>query len=209
MSDPSYRRRAGSAYFYVAYEQQGRATGYAMYRIKDSRVQVVELEAETQDAYRALWRYCFDVDLTTGADAPVRPVGEPLQWMLADPRRLKRSLEDWWWLRLVDVQAALGARSYSVEGELSIKVRDQVCPWNDGRYKLEGGPDGARCEPTDDPPDLTVSAADLWSAYLGAITLSAMRRAGRVVEHSPGSQRTADAMFVVQPRSWQSLEEAA
>ncbi len=209
MSDPTYRRRGGSAFFYVAYQEGDRATGYAMYRIKDDRVQVIDLAAETMEAYRGLWRCCFDVDLTAGVGAPVRPVGEPLPWMLADPRRLLRSVEDWWWLRLVDVRAALGARSYSTNGDLVHEVRDPVCPWNEGKYRLDGGPDGARCQPTGDAPDLTLSASDLASAYLGAITLGALKRAGRVVEHTPGSQRLADAMFTVRSNSWKSLQEAA
>jgi len=43
--------------------------------------------------------------------------------------------------------AALRARSYGVDGELVIGVTDPLCPWNDGVFKLQGGPDGADCAP--------------------------------------------------------------
>ena len=40
---------------------------------------------------------------------------------------------------LVDVEAALSGRAYAGDGSIVFDVRDAVCPWNEGRWKLEGG----------------------------------------------------------------------
>lgn len=35
--------------------------------------------------------------------------------------------------------------SYDVAGQVALDVQNQMCPWNEGRWQLETGPDGARC----------------------------------------------------------------
>ena len=135
------------------------------------------------------------MDLVTNIRAPRRAADEPLLWMLADPRRLEQSSIDASWLRLVDVPAALSGRTYAAEGSLVLEVRDSFCEWNDGRLRLDGGPEGAECRSTDQEPDLTVSAADLGAAYLGAVSFKTMYQAGRIEEHVTGALARANAMF--------------
>ena len=95
----------------------------------------------------------------------------------------------------MDVPAALAGRRYQVDGSVVLDVRDDFCPWNEGRYHLEGGPDGAECRSTDRNPDLVLSAADLGAAYLGGTRLVTLAEASRVQELSEGALRRADAMF--------------
>jgi predicted acetyltransferase len=82
------------------------------------------------------------------------------------------------------------------------EVRDLFCPWNEGRYALEVGPDGVICESTEAEPDLVCSVNDLGSAFLGGFTLGHMAAAGLVLEVSPGALATADAMFASAPAPW-------
>src|SRR5437870_10555967 len=112
------------------------------------------LIASTADAYAALWRYILEVDLMARVSAEMRPVDEPLRFLLADSRQPKTRIEDGIWLRLVDVAAALAGRRYAVEGRLVLRVRDEFCPWNDGHFELNGGPTNAACERCTDDPDL-------------------------------------------------------
>ena len=188
--------------WYVKYEVNGRVDGYVRYRIDGETMDVIELMSATDDAYTALWRFSLDMDLVTNIRAPRRAADEPLLWMLADPRRLEQSSIDASWLRLVDVPAALSGRTYAAEGSLVLEVRDSFCEWNDGRLRLDGGPEGAECRSTDQEPDLTVSTADLGAAYLGAVSFKTMYQAGRIEEHVTGALARANAMFATAQQPW-------
>ena len=196
-------RGGASAYYHVAFHgDEGSLDGYAGYRIQDGTLTVQELMSTTDDAHAALWRLCFDVDLTSSTEAGQRPVDDPLPWMLADPRRLKRTPYDGLWVRLVDVPAALAGRIYRSEGRLVLEIRDTFCPWNEGRYVLEGGPQGAECRPTDAEPDLALSAADLAATYLGTVSFTTLSHAGRIEQLSDGSLLKADSMFATELKPW-------
>jgi len=209
--DVGGEEEGGFVPFYALYEAGGSAHGYVAYGVKHAHAAdgtpanvlgVEELEAATDDAYAALWRYCFDVDLSERIMAGNRPPDEPLLFMLAEPRRLGFRVSDGMWVRVVDVPAALGARMYGAAGRVVLEVRDAVCPWNDGRFVLEGGPGVAACEPTSEEPDLVLQAADLGAAYLGGVPLRTLAAAGRVVELTDGALATAGAMFAWDPAPW-------
>ena len=191
-------------FFHVRYEENGRPEGYVRYSIRDGEVEVDYggLIWATPSAHASLWRFCFDIDLTWKVKAGGLPVDDPLPWMLADTRRLSRNTHDALWIRLVDVPAALAARSYEVSGSLVIEVADPFCPWNEGRYELDAGPDGATCSRTSKTPHLALTAGDLASAYLGTVPFTLLGRAGRVEERTEGSLARADAMFAADPKPW-------
>ncbi len=91
------------------------------------------------------------------------------------------------WVRVVDLPAALSGRTYGHGGPFVLEVRDAVCEWNDGRWKLEDG----TCERTDAEPDLALDVSALGSAYLGAISFTQLREALRVEELWPTEQSNA------------------
>jgi predicted acetyltransferase len=157
--------------------------------------------AATDDAYAALWRYCFDIDLTDRITAANRPPDEPLLHMVAEPRRLGLRVIDMLYLRLVNVAEALQARRYRVAGTLTFEVRDAFCPWNDGVHTLEGGPDGATVGQGGEP-ELALDATTLGAAYLGGPRFATLARAGRVEEIRPGALARADQMFGWDPAPW-------
>jgi predicted acetyltransferase len=158
--------------------------------------------ATTKEATAALWRFCFDVDLYSSTEALKRPVDDPLPWMLADPRSLQRTTRDGLWLRLIDVGAALKQRLYMESGRLVFEVKDDFCPWNDGRFELEGSSEGAVCRPSNASPDLAIAVSGLASAYLGAVSFTTLAGAGLADEHTPGALHRADRMFAVQHQPW-------
>lgn len=195
--------RQGGARFYALHEDaSGVVDGYACYRMSEwspagaGRTAKGDIGALNLDAHVALWQYLTDLDLTTGASL-IGPVDEPLRHLLADPRRLKpKTVSDYLWCRVVDVAAALPLRGYRVADRLVLEVRDPLCPWNDGRFALDAGPDGASCVPADgESADLTLSVADLGAVYLGGTRVGSLARAGRIDEHAPGAVSRADLLF--------------
>ena len=172
------RYSGSSALFHVVYGGD-EPDGCASYRVRDKRLEAHYLIAATDDAYADLWSFLLNVDLVASFQANGRAVDEALPWMLADPRRLGRSVRDESWVRVVDVEAALSARRYARTGRLRIEVRDTTCPWNDRVWELEGGPDGASCRPTRESPDLVLSASELGAVYLGGGRFAPLLGEGR------------------------------
>ncbi len=199
---PEHKQGGQGGLFYAVYEQDGRLDGYVKYRTARPNLVVQELMAVTPEAAKALWRYCFDLDLMTSAEAANRPIDDPLPWLLADPRRLERSVRDGIWVRLIDVAEALELRRYAQSGDLVLEVRDELCPWNNGRFQLDGSSEGASCRPSTSSPDLTLSVAGLASAYMGAASFTTLAQAGLVDERTPGALKRADGMFAVRSKPW-------
>lgn len=199
---PEHSQGGPGGLFYVAYEEGGRIDGYAIYRTLGTTLTVNELMAATDEANTALWRYCFDVDLMSNTEALRRPVDDPLPWMLADPRRLERTTRDGMWARLIDVANAMELRRYLVSDRLVLEIRDDLCPWNDGRFELEVSPEGATCRATSASPDLVVNVSDLASAYLGTVTFTTLSHGDLVDERTPGALLRADLVFAAEKPPW-------
>jgi predicted acetyltransferase len=207
--DPEWSRQGGSRHYDVVYESgPGRVDGWASYRIESrwpnglaaNIVKVRMLVGLTVEAEAALWRYLLDLDLAGTIKLIDRRGDDPVRWRLADPRRLRvTEVGDQLWLRLLDLPGALAARRYAVDDALTLEVSDALRPRNQGRFRLEGGPHGATCEPTTAEPDLALDVADLGAAYLGGASLAALARAERVAERAPGALLRADRMFAAAP----------
>ena len=207
--DPEWTRQGASRHYDVVYESgPGRVDGWVSYRIEArwpnglaaNVVKVRMLVGLTPEAEGALWRYVFDLDLAGTIQLLGRPVDEPVRWRLADPRRLRvTDIGDHLWARLLDLPGALAARRYAVEGTLVLEVTDALRPRNQGRFRLEGGPDGAVCQPTTAEPDLALDIADVGAAYVGGTSLVSLARAERVAELTPDALLRADRMFAASP----------
>jgi predicted acetyltransferase len=204
-ADAKSKRGGGGPIFYAVSDD-----GYAAYRafevhtddaIEGHRLIVRSLYARTPEAEIDLWRFILDVDLVGEVVAEMRPVDDPLRWRLADSRHLKVQWQgDFLWVRILDVPVALGSRAYREEGTLVFEiVPGEAAVGTDdiaGRWRLEGGPDGASCRraPGEDV-DVTLDASSLGAVYLGGVAPSTLARAGRVVEERPGALGRADRLF--------------
>ena len=200
----------GKPRFFALHEGKDGVDGYLVYRVKhdwetgtpENHLEVHLLNAANPGAYADLWRYAFDVDLVARVSAWERPADEPLLHLLREPRRLNAKRQDGLWLRLVDVPGALAARRYGTQGRVIFAVHDPFCRWNEGRYALEGGPDGASCTATSDEPDLVATVNEVAAAFMGGPSFRQLHRAGRVSEERVGALARADAMFGWDPAPW-------
>jgi predicted acetyltransferase len=200
VADLPEMRGAMSSVRYLLAERDGAPVGYASYRTRsagrENEVVVSSAYAEDPAAYAALYQVLLNIDLTTVAVIDRIQPDAPLLSMLEDVRSANPTVHDGLYLRLVDVDRALAARSYAGPLDVVLDVVDELCPWNAGRLRLSGDADGAVCERTDAPADLTIGVRELGSIYLGGTTLRALAKAGQVREHTAGAVRTVSRAFV-------------
>lgn len=155
-------------------DDDGEVRGLALYEVAGGdedftqhHLDVHFLSAETGEAYAALWRFLLEVDLVTEVRALQRPVDEPLRWMVRDQRGIKQTVNDQQWVRILDVPAALAARSYEADGMLELEVTDEL-GFATGRFVLEVTGGVATVTPGGSGTT-AVSVQQLSAAYLGAV----------------------------------------
>ncbi|QEU94372.1 GNAT family N-acetyltransferase [Streptomyces kanamyceticus] len=208
--DPASDRGGASQLQCVVAEQDGELVGYVRFAVKPewewqgpkSTVLLRDLEAVDPAAYAALWQFLFDIDLTSSVVARSRPVDDPLLQLVSDVRRCDIAVRDSLHVRLVEVGAALEARTYQAPVDVVFEVTDAFCPWNEGRWRLTGDAKGASCERTHDPADLALSVRELAAAYLGGTSLVSLAGAGRVRELRGGALAEASLAFGSASAPW-------
>jgi predicted acetyltransferase len=197
LADPEHWRRGAGPKFVAVVEFDGKPAGYAIYRIKSdwqdgfsrSHVRLIEAIATSPVATRELYRFVYGIDLVVRVEGRYDP-GSPLFLMVSDPRSLHLKVFEGLWLRFVDLEAALGGRTYAGDDAVVVDVRDSFCPWNAGRWRI-----GKTVERTDDEAELELDTADLASAYLGAFDFNERAAAERVRELKPGALQRASDLF--------------
>jgi predicted acetyltransferase len=182
----------------------------------DASVSIREVMTADPAAAAAIWADLLSRDLASEFRAQVRPVDDPVLYLLADPRRLRPTIADGLWVRLVDVAAALGQRRYACPVDAVIEVTDGLCGWNQGRWRLTAGggpaaaghaggqPPGvaASCEPTSAAADIALPVSALGAAYLGGTRLGALAAAGQATELRPGALAALSAALSWDPAPW-------
>ncbi|MGK5530762.1 GNAT family N-acetyltransferase [Streptomyces sp. URMC 129] len=202
--DPPQEREGASELRAVLAERDGELVGYARYALKpdwaegglpDGTVLVRDLDVVEPAAYAALLRFFVGTDLMTTVSLRHRPEDDALLYLVSDVRRCRPRLGDRLFLRPVDVGAALAARTYATDVDVVLDVADDFCPWNEGRWRLSGGPQGAVCERTGDAAELAVDVRALSAAYLGGPSLSGPAAAGLAGELRPGALAATATAF--------------
>ncbi|MFE9632931.1 GNAT family N-acetyltransferase [Streptomyces sp. NPDC006463] len=211
LDGPALRGGGSALKCVVAEREDGEVVGYARYRVKpdwghtgsDGKVEVTDVDALDPAAYAALWRYLFGIDLTWTVRAKARPLDDPLLHLVSDVRRSQPRLRDSLHVRLVDLPAALEARTYGAPADVVLDVEDAFCPWNGGRWRLTAdGKGAASCTRTEEPAELALSVRELGSAYLGGITLTSLAAAGLVRELRGGALAEASRAFAGDVAPW-------
>ncbi|MCP9945813.1 GNAT family N-acetyltransferase [Streptomyces somaliensis] len=201
--DPPSDRGGASPLQCVLAEREGGVAGYALYRVRpewnaagaDGTVVLEHMGALDPASYAAIWRYLFEIDLTSTVSVRNRPADDPWQHLVSDVRRCGITLRDGMFLRLVDVGAALEARTYRAPVDVVLEVADDFCPWNAGRWRLTGDRAGGRCARTEEAADLALSVRELGAAYLGGFSLVSLAGAGLVRELREGALAEASLAF--------------
>jgi predicted acetyltransferase len=189
----------------VVIELDGVPEAYALYRIDfgmshmvtESVVEVAEAVGTSPRALSAIWRYLLAIDWVARINAYWLPLDHPLFHWIREPRRMGFSVLEALWVRLVDVGGALSARTLG-EGDLVLDVRDELCPWNQARWRVANG----SAERTTAPADLQLDVSALGSVYLGGFTFEQLRWGERLEELKPGAVARADELFRTERLPW-------
>jgi predicted acetyltransferase len=206
---PSMREGRSALRCVVAQDDTG-VRGYARYATKQDwspgqpkgTVHVREVAALDAPAHALLYRFLFDQDLMGKIDVWNVAVDDPLLYWLENVRSTTPRLLDALYLRLIDVPAALGSRTYTTPVDVVLEVRDPICAWNDGRWHLVADGNEISCEATDRSADLSMSVTELGAVYLGGTALTDLAMAGRVTEHAPGALTSTSIAFHSSPAPW-------
>ena len=183
-------------------DAEGEPRGFALYTIDDNEthysehnVNVLSLVATTDDAYAGLWSHLLELDLVSKLTVPLRSTDEPLRHLVSDFRAVHDvNTRDHLWIRIVDVEAALTARTYSAPLDLVLEVTDSL-DFAAGTYRLVVESGEASVTPSDATPDITLSVNELSSIYLGGFSAQTYVRAGLIGEHVPDAAAHLDRAF--------------
>ena len=189
----------------VVIELDGVPEAYALYRIDfgmshmvtESVVEVAEAVGTSPRALSAIWRYLLAIDWVARINASWLPLDHPLFHWIREPRRMGFSVLEGVWVRLVEVGTALSARRLR-EGDVVLDVRDELCPWNQARWRVANG----SAERTTAPADLQLDVSALGSVYLGGFTFEQLRWAERLEELKSGAVARADELFRAERLPW-------
>ena len=216
LADPDFLREGNSPTRCVLAEDDGGPRGYTLYTTKPNWgsdglpaqvINVRDLFAIDEDAAVTLWADILSRDLVGEVNVRSRPLDDPLQYRLADPRTTRPSyIIDGLWIRLIDLPTALAQRRYSRDVDLVIEVIDKRLPANSGRWRLEAGGLGDEgkptCERTTAEPDLALPVNVLGAAYLGGTRLGGLATAGHITELRPGAVAALSAAMWWDPAPW-------
>jgi predicted acetyltransferase len=105
------------------------------------------------------------------------------------------------WLRILDVESALAARSYAAEGEVTLELKDSLVPENEGVWRLTSDANGTAVE-SGGTPELRLGAGALASVYLGEFSFADLQAAELAEELEEGAVERADLLFRTARAPW-------
>ncbi|UCB43825.1 MAG: GNAT family N-acetyltransferase [Dehalococcoidales bacterium] len=166
----------------VVYQEGDKPLGHLIYVMEsppggeapgpNARLTIRDLVWLTPAAYRAAWDYIANMDLVSNVAWYRVPSDDPLSHLLLEPRMLRKTSGDGLLGRIIDVEKALPQRQYDEEGTLTFEISDELCPWNQGRWKLEASTEGSSVSRTKEDPQVTMPVSTLAMLMFGQISTS-------------------------------------
>ena len=174
--------------------------GHAVYRMTihstdgrpRNRLNVLQMFAVTEDAYRALWHTLLNIDLAVTLETHVMPLDDPLPYLLTDRRAISaRDVIDGLWVKVIDPAVCFATRTYGTVDRLVIE--------SDGdRWAIDNTGQDAVCRKVRTRPDLVTNGASLGTLLMGAERIDRLVRAGMVVARTPEVARRAEHFFATE-----------
>jgi predicted acetyltransferase len=178
----------------VHLDAAGEVDGFVLFKHGEKNsVKVDEMVALTPEAQLAFWSFLGHMDRVTTVTFNLFHPEDPVVWALTDMNRVKTTeVEEFLWLRVLDVPRCLAARPWAADGTVVLEV-DDAQGHASGRYELTTSGGVATVSRTDRPADVRLTAETLASLYLGEVEVRRMHHAGRV-EGAPDAVARLGAM---------------
>ena len=207
-------RRADDQHTYVAvyFDEADEPQAYCLYRTKwqdpnspepNHAIDVFDFCWLTIEGYRGVWEYLASHDLADRIRMEFVAEDDPAPSMLLEPRMLRRKTWDGVWLRVVDAEGALSARGYDSAGETVVEVvGDELCAWNNGRYRLTASGESVSVTRLSDAvsPDIVTRPDALASLVSGHSRPSDLARMGRLSITDDRKAAMLDNLFATRRR---------
>lgn len=186
----------------VHYDDGGRPDAYVAYKFAGweatpPTVKVKDLVAVSDAAYLEIWRFLGSLDLVERVTYDAVPLQDPLPWALKDRRcRELKSDEDVLWLRVLDPVAALEARHYEADGDLTLAIVDGL-GHAAGSYRItvrDGTGSVSRLDGATST-DARLDVAALGSLYLGGVDAATLASTGQIHTASAEALHGLDQLF--------------
>ena len=193
----------------VVYWEAGEPLGYVIYSVDrddrpgrpmGQRLVIRDLVWLTASAYQAIWEYFANMDLVREIDWGRVPPDDPLPHLLLEPRTLNMTSGNGLLARIVDVERALPERRYSEEGILTFEIIDDLCPWNNGRWKMETSEAGTGISRTNEDPQLVMPVSTLAMLVFSQLSPAEAARMARLDVLDDGSLALWDRVMSTQYR---------
>jgi predicted acetyltransferase len=188
----------------IVYEEDGEPLGYVIYTTGPGpypppgprqALEIRDLVWLTPAAYQAIWEHLMRFDLVGEVAWGVVPADDPLPHLLLEPRMLRATARDGILGRIVDVARALPARPYGGAGTLTFDLRDEMCPWNAGRWQMETSGRETEVRRSTAEPQVTLPVDTLAMLAFGQISATEAARMGRLDAHDPDALDTWDIVL--------------
>lgn len=208
IADPENRRDGGSSLRHVVVRRDAEVVGYLAYRqsrkwtdgVPEGSVLIQDLVGADIAAHRALWHYATNVDLFPMVTYWNAAVDDTITLETGHSRSVRRLVTDTLYMRILDLGAALSARTYEANGELVLRVVDDMGYAEDTiRLSVVGG--SAMVESTTSTPHVTLDVRELSALYLGRDCAGPFAQTGRLVG-SPEAVRVLAQLFRTQQAPW-------
>ncbi|MER9934224.1 GNAT family N-acetyltransferase [Mesorhizobium sp. M0088] len=192
---------SGAPAYVAVHGEEGSETGFVRYHpigleswftSSERTIVVDDLVAHSPEAYVALVAHLLAVDLPHRIVFWSRPADDLLPWLFEDFRSVRVSaVRDETWLRLLDVEKALTARTYVGRDSVVLEVSDAILPENATRLRLSA--QGA--ERTNLSADVVTDVATVSAAYLGGVKWWQLAQTGRLGAFDGAAIETLDRLF--------------
>lgn len=208
LTDPDWMRGDGTTAKHVIARRGDEIVGYLHYRQKskwtnglpEGTVVVHALVSSNIDAHFALWRYATTVDLFPVVEYEICPVDDPFAYAVGESREVRRLHTDAMFVRLLNLETALGARTYEQDGEIVIKVSDAM-GYVDGTYHLSVSNGQGSVQRTDAVEDVSLDVRELGALYLGRSCCDMYAQLGLIMGDEAAIRRLGQ-LFVTVRAPW-------
>jgi predicted acetyltransferase len=184
----------------------GTDDGYAHYQLAwadtddpgGGKGDVFDVFATSTGVELALWDFLMGIDLVRKWHLESRPTDDVLSVVARDRRGyFVTSRWDEQWVRLLDVDTTLRARTYGAPVAITIEVTDPMFDDNNGVWRVSA--QGA--ERATERAELRVGIADLGAAFMGNVSWQSLAAVGRIAGTADAIER-ADLLFGHRPGTW-------